>query len=73
MPLFAHAGRGLEFPSEQTRSDISDVLMLSLGFLPDGYNLHPRTRHERRRNKALMRDWHPGLLRLPIVPIGKEF
>lgn len=38
------------------RPDLSDVLMAALYPMPKGYNPHPKNRHERRKNRALLRD-----------------
>jgi hypothetical protein len=66
MPLLRHANEALgDEVFEVTRENISDVLLSALVPVPPGYNLHPRTRHDRRRNKALLRDW-----RLGIAPLG---
>ena len=51
------------------RDDISDILFGGL-FLPPGYIRHPRTRRERRINRALTRR-APSLLGLALH--GAEF
>ena len=50
------------------RADITDVLIASLFRMPEGYDPHPKNRHARRRNKAILRDGY----RLPIVAARHE-
>jgi len=45
------------------RPDISDVLLSSLAVGPAGYVANAKNRHERRKNRALLRDFD----RLPLV------